>query len=279
MSKVNLETLLIGSDFEMFLVDKNDKVISAIPLISGTKDSPEKTDKEGCCIQHDNVLSECNVPPVGINEAGLFWENIQYVKNFILGLDRIKGKSLSLKCCPSAIVEDDQLQDDEAKEFGCDASFNAWRGGEINEKPHSDNPRLRSGGGHWHFSFDDCDYDKVIDLVRLCDLFLGVPFVLIDKDKRRRELYGKAGEFRFQSWGDTQGFEYRVLSNCWADNQDLVEYVFSQIKKMFEYYNENGISKIEEDADKIIRCINTGDEELAGMLCEKYDLRLILELV
>ena len=51
-----------------------------------------------------------------------------------------------------------------------------------------------------------------VRLVRACDLFVGLPAVLIDRDNRqlwRRRLlgYGKAGEFREQP----HGFEYRTL--------------------------------------------------------------------
>lgn len=56
--KINKETVLIGSDFEMFLTDKNGKFISAIPFNSGTKKFPEKLPKSGCCLQYDNVTQE-----------------------------------------------------------------------------------------------------------------------------------------------------------------------------------------------------------------------------
>ena len=102
----------------MFAVDWNDKVHSAIPIISGTKTNPESTDKNGCCIQHDGVLVECNVPPVGIYGEAEFWDNICYVRNFVERKINEKQPGLRLICCPSAQVDNDQLNDPEAVAMG-----------------------------------------------------------------------------------------------------------------------------------------------------------------
>ena len=38
-------------------------------------------------------------------------------------------------------------------------------------------------------------------MVKLLDIFLGIPSVIIDPDKKRRKLYGKAGAFRLTKYG------------------------------------------------------------------------------
>ena len=54
---------------------------------------------------------------------------------------------------------------------------------------------------HIHIGYDNNNIDASLRLVKYLDLYLGVPSVLKDKDKRRRSLYGKAGCFRLTSYG------------------------------------------------------------------------------
>lgn len=270
----------IGSDFEMFLVEeKTNKFISAIPFNNGTKSHPEKLSKDGCCIQRDGVLQECNVPPVSIDEADLFIENVNFVKSFII-TTICKERGLKLVCCPSANFEQDQLQDIEAVTFGCDPDFNAWKDAEINEKPEcSANSGLRSCGAHIHFSYPDADLDTSIELMKLFDLFITVPFMLIDEDTERRKLYGKAGAFRLQDWGNEKGFEARTLSNIWINTPENIKFVFNQINKMFDYFNEHGTVEINKDADIIVQAINQPNHDLVRALIEKYKLSNVSALL
>lgn len=270
---INKSLIKIGSDFEMFLVNGDQKFISAIPFNNGTKSNPEELNRPGCCIQRDGVLQECNVPPVKLNEWKKFAENVDFVKKFIT--DTIcKPRKLSLVCCASAQFEDNELIDPEATMFGCDPDFDAWRDGEINEKPHSDNPFLRSCGGHIHISYPDFDVDTSIELMKLFDLFLTVPFLLIDTDTERRKLYGKAGAFRLQNWGEEGGFEARTLSNVWIDNHENIEFVFNQLNSMIDYFNEKGTFYVNQDGPIIVEAINTNNATIANELCEKYKINL-----
>jgi hypothetical protein len=274
MNKIDKSLVQVGSDFEMFLIDKNGDFISAIPFNPGTKSSPQKLSKEGCCIQRDGVLQECNVPPVLLNQADLFAKNVEFVKNFIVE-NVCKEKGLELVCCPSATFKEDQLQDIEATTFGCDPDYNAWLDGDINEKPNpTDNKGLRSCGGHIHLSYSEADLFTSMNLMKLFDLFLTVPFIIIDEDTERRKLYGKAGAFRLQNWGDVQGFEARTLSNFWIKDSALIKYVFQQLDKMFDYYNEHGISEVDKDSLKIINAINDQNVELVYELLEKYKIEI-----
>lgn len=276
---VNKSTVRIGSDFEMFLMDKNGKVISAIPFIQGTKHKPQQLSKKGCCIQHDGVLSECNVPEVSLDEADVFSDNIEFVTDFIYD-SFARKEGLRLMCCPSAEVEEDQLQDDEARAFGCDPSYSAWDDGNIIEKNFPEGIKLRSCGGHIHISYEGANVDTSLELMRAFDLFVTVPFVLLDEDTRRRELYGKAGEFRLQQYGDnTYGFEARTLSNIWVNSRELVEFVFNQLNNMFDFYNENGIASIDAEKENIVKAINEGNKELANKLCDKFNILLPIAMI
>ena len=275
--KINKDTVLIGSDFEMFLRDKKTgEIKSAIPFISAGKKFPENTPKQGCCIQHDGVLAECNVPPVKIGEQEIFWENIQYVKAYIMG-KFADEEGLELICCPSADLDKGELNHPEAVESGCEPSYNAWLDGAQNEKCEYKGSTLRVAGGHLHFSFEGADVQSCIDLMKVFDTFITIPSIFMDSDERRRQFYGKAGEMRLCEWGESRGFEARTLSNFWIGDHEYVDYVFSQIEKMFDYYNENGIEEINAMSEDIIKAINTGDKELAGKICDKFGNFILLK--
>ncbi len=273
-NKIDKSKVLTGSDFEMFIVE-GEKLISAIPFLSGTKDKPENTSKEGCCTQHDGVLAECNVPPVGLDQADTFIENVEFVKKHIK--DSFLKKGQKLLCCATAEFEAEQLLDPEASQIGCSADYNAWKDGDINEKPETFPGAMRSTGTHFHFSFPDSNVDICITMMKLYDLFVTVPFLLLDPDRKRRELYGQAGAFRLQNWGEIQGFEARTLSGYCIDNAEFIRYAFNQFNQMFDWYNTHDISEIDNDAAKIVECINTYNTELATELCAKYEINLLLQ--
>lgn len=277
MKTINKSKVLVGSDFEMFLQNEEGKFISAIPFNSGTKQEPEKIkDHIGCCIQRDGVLEECNVPPVRLGQYDEFWKNIQIVKDYVY-TKFAKKEKLTLVCCPTANFEDDQLQDDEAQQAGCSPDFNAWLGGEQNEKPSFTGSGLRSAGFHVHLSFPDADVDTCMDLMKLFDLFITLPFVVIDTNKERRKLYGKAGCFRMCDWGEEKGFEARTLSNVAVSGKATIEYIFDQLDLMFDYYNNNTMDVVNEMSHDIISAINESDYNKAGKICDSFGILLLLD--
>lgn len=263
----------VGSDFELFLVNKDGAFVSAIPYNEGTKDFPERLAKAGCCVQRDGNLQEFNVPPVGLDGADEFFENVNYVLNF--QRDRVEKHGLRLVCCASGTYEKTEMKNPEARALGCDPDYNAWNDGEVNAKPRLKNKNFRSCGGHIHLSYPDANYDTSMEIIRLCDLYLGVPSVLLDEDTERRKLYGKAGAFRPQAWENAAGVEYRVLSNFWIEDLNLVSFVFTQLSNVFDHVNGKG--SINEDSEKIIKAINETDRILAEELCVKYNLNLPIE--
>lgn len=143
--KINKQSVLVGSDFELFLSNKEGKTISAIPFNVGTKRIPEKLPREGCCLQFDNVAQEANVPPVRLDGAKEFCENVKYIKDYIRE-KYADEQGLDLVCCATRELEEDQLDHPEAKVGGCEESYNAWLEGEMNPKPQLGETNLRSCG-------------------------------------------------------------------------------------------------------------------------------------
>ena len=136
----------IGADPECFV--GNDKgVVSIIGKIGGTKQAPLPLPiGPGFAVQEDNVALEYNIPPS--NSKKLFVDNITSAMDFLgetlqdkLGLHFVKDSAISFPA--------EELMHPAAKVFGCDPDFNAWNM-RVNRKPKSNDPNLRSCGGHIH---------------------------------------------------------------------------------------------------------------------------------
>lgn len=267
------KNITLGSDPEFFIIDIEDgEPVSSIGIIDGVKGkaTPIPELGEGFGLQIDNVLGEFNIPVCYTP-----YEVVTHISNMIEYLYTfLEPKGLEPSFGASMIYPQYELESDEAKQFGCSPDFNAWFDGMINIPPTAENLQLRSAGCHFHIGFDDVSDDDAMNLIKALDLFLGVPFVLIDNDTRRRELYGKAGCFRFTSFG----VEYRVLSGMVLSNRLLLEFATNQIMKAIGYLNLNGIERIQEDKNMIISCINNGDTDIARELIEKYNILVPYEI-
>lgn len=219
---------MIGCDPELFLEDKNGKVISAIGKIGGTKTRPKKIKSlgRGYAIQEDNVLLEYNLPAAKNPSQWMIAHNsmLTYLADLVGGM----GLKLSDKASHS--MDSDQLEDPRAFVFGCEPDFNVWEL-EWNKKPSCEDETLRSAGGHIHVAYDNPTPGDSIKLARLFDLFVGAPLKMKDPDKRRAQLYGKAGAIRFKPYG----FEYRTPSNYWVTRPDNLEAVFFNSMWVVDY--------------------------------------------
>ena len=254
-----MENTLIGADPELFLVNDEGKFISSIGRIGGSKNKPREIREDGCAVQEDNVAVEFNIPPSStvdqFIEAVNF--NLEYLRK------HAQTQQLKLSLTASAVFSPDQLQHPKAVEFGCDADYNAWTG-MRNPRPNATNPGLRSSGGHIHIS---TKLNPQL-VTRACDLFIGVPSVLVDHDTKRRELYGKAGTFRPKKYG----VEYRTPSNFWLQSEDLMRWIYGAAHAAL-HFTANDMEAydfLEPSAAEIQECINTSDVKLAHKLMKDY---------
>lgn len=273
MSKnINLKELLIGTDFEMFVVNTTGKFVSAIPYIDGTKSEPQPVSAQGHFIQHDGVLAEFNCPPLDIESGEEMWKNIQFVMEE--GQKRLP-ENLSIKCCTNGAFEDDELTDAEARIAGCSASYQAWDNANIAPKPDFGVINDRCAGLHWHFTWPGCELDDAMRLIRLLDGYLAVPFLFIDEDRKRRLLYGRLGDFRFKNYGDVNGIEYRVLSNVMLKNRETFDWGWSQIKKALEEYNKG--TDFLPYKDRFEQAVNHYDLDQAEQICDEFGIQRLVE--
>jgi len=251
----------IGADPELFLINNQQKLISVVGLIGGSKEEPMPIGN-GCAIQEDNVAAEFCIPPC--TSADTFISSIQYALGDINSRAENLGLSLATLTA-SASFDRDQLRTRQAQEFGCDPDYNAYTM-RPNPRPKAKDKTLRSAGGHVHVGTKH----RHPDIIKTMDLYLGVPSLLIDKDEQRRQLYGKAGSFRPKPYG----VEYRTLSNFWIWDKNTIHWVYHQVSTCIDKCVSFIENTTEEDRLQIQDCINTNNKETAEQLVKTWGIAL-----
>lgn len=264
--------ILVGADPELFVCDAEGKPVSAIGLVGGDKADPRRVEKGG--LQEDNVLAEFNIDPASSEDE--FVENIQTVVEILRGVlphgIRI-AEGLSSHEFDLQYLEE---QGERAMVFGCDPDFDAYRM-EVNPRPQGAGSGLRTAGGHIHLGYTDTDdFVSAARAARYCDLYLGVPSVLLDSDQRRRQLYGGPGAFRVKRYG----MEYRTLSNFWIMQEGMIRWAYrnavAAARAAMENENEDDELLFSPSevvpAEVVRRAIGEGDRSLAEKIVNRCSI-------
>lgn len=259
---VNKHNITIGSDPEIFIENaETGQTISAIGMIPGTKHEPHPITENGHFIQTDNIAFEFNIPPCKTEDE--FVENITFVKDYLDVIAKTNGANLSNKA--SDEIDPIYLLDPQAQEFGCEPDLNPYLKQE-NPRPDSDT-NLRCVGGHIHVGYPNPCQETSEEIVMAFDIFVTLPALLIDEDDRRRELYGKAGAFRFK---EPWGVECRALSNFWIHSEDKMRWVYNQTIRAVNTVLDGEIKELLATySEQVVTAINTNDKDLAKSLLSK----------
>lgn len=177
----------------------------------------------------------------------------------------------------SAIYSSDELNSDAAREFGCSPSFCAYTGQPFTI-PCAENSNLRSFGFHIHVGFKSTDFNSfdiedVEKFIKYCDLYAGLPSICVDRDNRRRELYGKAGDYRVKQVDDIIVVEYRTLGGALLTNPASIYWALKNIQKAIIAFNENAELP---DGEAIQNIINNSLYKEAVELCNKFKIEVPL---
>jgi hypothetical protein len=251
----------IGADPELFLVDAANaaSLVSSIGLIGGSKWAPRPLPElgDGYAVQEDNVALEYNIPAA--SSANELASNIGTIMAHLR--QSVGQMGLAFSNESAVYFPKHFLNCPEALEFGCEPDYNAWTN-DVNPHPKALDETLRSCGGHVHVGDFDGD---VLKAVKMMDLMLAVPSIVMDEGQLRKQLYGKAGAFRPKPYG----FEYRVLSNFWVlGNDALVKWVWQNTQLALDSMH------IDVDAIKpqIYEAINNNNEHMARQLIQQYNI-------
>jgi len=218
----------IGTDPEFFL-KKNGKYISAIPIIPGTKEAPHIL-ADGAGLQWDNVAMEFASVPA--SDANSF---VSSIRGTLSNIKAYLTDGITIDCSASADFPPEEINCDEAKQFGCSPDYNAWEL-VVNNPPEPKTPTFRSCGGHVHVGYTEgspftflLEPMGKVDVVKAMDIILGFTSLILDNNLasiERRSLYGKAGAHRPTEYG----CEYRTLSNYWLKSPLLVALTHSLVQ-------------------------------------------------
>lgn len=264
MSK-RIEEVTLGSDIEYFLQDITTKeIVSAEGFVKGTKRRPFifDTSSKFWATSLDNVAYEGNIPP--IKTKAELQANIAKLRNYI---DSTLPSHLRSVTLAAHEFDPKWLETDNARTFGCDATFCVWTRSQ-NESPMVDT-NIRSTGAHIHASWKNMNLDTIEEWIKLMDLTLGLNSVLMEAPNRRRQLYGKAGEFRFY---DTRA-EYRVLSSEMVDTEEKIGFVYDNTQLAIDLVNEGRLIDLESPlANEIVAAINNSDRDEAYRILNEQNI-------
>jgi hypothetical protein len=217
----------IGADPELFIIEKaTGKLVSAHGMLPGDKKNPHRVPHGA--VQVDGMAAEFNIDPASnVNDF------VRNIKSVMASLQEIIGDKYELVAIPTAHFGAEMIdaQPHEAKELGCDPDYNAWTG-EENPTPDVDTP-YRTGAGHVHIGWTNgqdiagAEHKQICEhLIRNLDLHT-TPFLRLEDDVLRRELYGKAGAYRPKSYG----VEYRTPSNVWLTSEKNMRLMWRLVRQ------------------------------------------------
>lgn len=259
MSKVSFK---IGTDPEVILL-LNDLPFSAEGVVGGDKYEPRQLNGD-VKVHEDNILVEYNTKPAS-NKIEFIREIVSSV--YAIHHELLKDKGIKISKACFADFDDKYLQTMQAQTIGCTPEFDAATC-EMIEPPTLETFTGRSAGGHIHVGYEnENEFDSMM-IIKMLDLHLGVPSLIVDTDTRRRQLYGKASSFR-----RSEGIkvEYRTLSNFWTFNTALISWVYDTVAKVVDDVAKGVV--IDDDLYlKVREAINTNNVELAKELIESYKL-------
>lgn len=256
--------ITFGNDFEFFIhSNKENRVVSAIDLLKRNKHTPIELG-DNIKLYYDNCLGEVAFPPYSSKD-----EMLQRFHTVFSRIQNYLGSAYQMVFNAGHTFEDDQTDNDEAKEIGCEPSFDVYEQAPIQSDAFPDN--FRSSGGHWHIggTLLTDDFAHRVNLVKLLDIYLGCANVVYSDDPteaKRRTLYGFAGNHRLPPYG----VEYRTLSSSFLNSREQTDLSFDLIQ-----YSLNCI--MDEKDEAIIAQVDPNRVKLAINNCDKSLALKVLE--
>lgn len=239
-----------GSDPEFMIYDESNNLKSAIDVLGCPKDRKYDLGNHNSMF-YDNVNLELNVRA--------YYTLPEVLSNFINCFTQI-AKNISphrFRPQASGIYKNVELMHKDAKIFGCEPEFCAYEMSVVTPPTCTDG--FRSAGGHIHLGSAEGTYPLMakyteqdrserdwgkVRVVRMLDLFVGIPSLHIDHDPTtaaRRRLYGKAGTHRPK---ESYGVEYRSMGNFWLASPSLVTLVYELCSWVVDFVAEGGYKKL-----------------------------------
>ena len=255
-----------GTDPE-FMISRWDDLQSAIPML------PKKENavvKNGNGFYYDNVLAEIAIKPSKNKDDAI--KNIQQALQGLAKL--VKPSKFIIQA--SAKYPTKELNDKDARIAGCNPEWNVYTLRCV--LPPEDvisKTAFRTAGGHIHVGAKGLeDPIKAFDVIRMMDLFLGIPSIFLDTDptsKERRKIYGHAGGHRATDYG----FEYRSLGNFWFSSPEYVELIYDLTEFVLNFVAEDNHKKFWSINEKLLQ----GSDPSKAYTCTGYDAKALCKSI
>jgi len=278
LRKLDYISLITGCDPEFFIERVNDNKVIESNMILSKHDLGCRINSDGIQIEFNPSSSSCRS-----SVANSMKSHFMKLKEVL----ELEGCRASFKPLYDFSVDEFSKFSDESKVLGCAPSFNAYHK-DLRIKVNGKDYRTRTAGGHIHIGTlgDNLDYihSNPELFAKICDIIVGLPCVLLDRDEsqiERRKNYGRAGEYRLPS----HGFEYRVPSNFWLRAYPLTHLMWGLTRmaitigiSICKHERRFNNSKNKDEYRKLFRlcprkdvekAINTNDFDLAKKLWDR----------
>ena len=266
----------LGSDPEFMLIDSNGEYKSAIGIVPGRKEKKYKLDNY--YFYYDNVLAECNIIP-----GRSLDESKKHIQKALQLYSNIVAKhDVYLKLQAAQRFKRSELKAKEASRVGCSTEKCAYSLDDVNItslRKKIQKGTLRTAGGHIHLGTPlGQTFLSSVALVRMLDLFVGIPSLFIDHDPTscmRRKLFGEAGRYRRPH----HGIEYRSLSNFWLQSPRFVSIIYKLCEFAIRFVQNGKYSKLWQIDEENLRTMwDRGEEDPCKYHhCVGYDINLLRE--
>lgn len=163
---------------------------------------------------------------------------------------------------PLVRVTRDMFDDvpDDVRQLGCSWAFNAYRGKPCRPEANPVTFPFRTAGAHLHLSGPMSktflkNKRNAMKLGKIIDFFVGIPATFLlpyDDEFQRRELYGRAGEFRIQQYEPAQGLDAGFRADIGVEYRSLSPRIyrhpaiFSFLTGILKYTVGNSMMKLME---------------------------------
>jgi hypothetical protein len=271
-----------GSDPEFFIRNtETGDIESAVEVLKRDKYNPIDLG-DGVSLYFDNCMGEMTVKPA--------FSRAEFVESFRDAFTKVNkyikdncGEKYEIVIQASHTFDEKYMQSPEAMTIGCNPEYKIYPEPAMITPP-SFKGFTRSSGGHVSLGREDyldiqdteevlMGFQSKIDLMKLLDYYLAVPFTLIDNDKTslaRRALYGgEIGAHRPKDFGG----EYRVLSCYWTSSPKLVELVYDLSEEAIKRLISGDYLEILEIDYKLAQaCVQENNKELAEEILDMVKL-------
>lgn len=280
ISSLQYPHVLVGSDPEIFALDALGRVIPAWQWLQSKK-------------ENSNVFWDGFQAEFTTSAGGCLDGHCSYIETALQRLTRkLHEKFPQATLAPISLVELSEAElescSDEQVGLGCAPSLSAYGEPQL----VVENPRqlpIRFAGGHMHFGLHGDGYKRprgfleglMPGVVKTMDAIGGLAGVSLAAqwdDRRRRQFYGRAGEYRLPK----HGLEYRVHSNFWLRDPRL-HYLLWDLTRWALRVGWNGLGPLWHAEEEEVRfainetnvplareILRRNTDMLSGFLAQRY---------